>query len=371
MSELDQIIRAEIGEAGAISFERFMELALYQPQFGYYAKAPAIGRRGDFYTSVSVGPLFGRLLARQFLQMWQLLGQPEPFWIIEQGAHDGQLARDILGWCHAEAPDFFQAVRYVIVGSSQFQFQEDEADFSSHILQVKDLSALAKEKPVGVFVSNELIDAFPVRAIARRGDKWVECGVTIREGVFAWTDLPINDEALLQAIAERPIPGLDDYTTEINLRAPVWMREVGSVLSRGYVVTIDYGYPASVYYASHRSGGTLTAFRKHRANEDLLTDPGGQDLTAHVDFTVLARAGEEVGLKPLGFVDQQRFLMGVAHDELSEKEGPRAGIAENKLAWQSLTHPEHLGASFQVLVQGKDAPVELDGLRFARPGGLD
>src|SRR5471032_2406536 len=167
MTQLDEIIRAEIRTSGSIQFDRFMELALYHPGLGYYAKTGGpspIGKSGDFYTSVSVGPLFGRLLARQFFQMWQVLGKPNPFWIIEQGAHDGQLACDILEWCRAETPEFFEAIRYGIVQStgaaSMHQKCAPEAGIISHITWFENLGDLAAEKPAGVFFSNELVDAF-------------------------------------------------------------------------------------------------------------------------------------------------------------------------------------------------------------------
>jgi SAM-dependent MidA family methyltransferase len=167
------------------------------------------------------------------------------------------------------------------------------------------------------------------------------------------------------------LPTIEDYTTEINLRARQWIGEVGRAMSRGYVLTIDYGYPASLYYAPFRTGGTLTAFVRHHSVDDVLAEPGMRDITAHIDFTALARAGEKAGLATLGFLDQQRFLMGVAHDELSGAGGPLVKILENLGAWNTLTHPEHLGADFFALLQAKDAPANLDGLRYARPGGLE
>jgi len=137
------------------------------------------------------------------------------------------------------------------------------------------------------------------------------------------------------------------------------------------VLTIDYGHPASLYYAPHRSHGTLTAFVKHHGVDDVLAEPGMRDITAHVDFTALHQAGARAGLATLGFLDQQHFLMGVAHDELSGEGGPQVGIQKNLGAWNTLTHPEHLGADFFALLQAKNAPTNLDGLRFARPGGLE
>ncbi len=358
-------------------FDRFMDLALYDPAHGYYGKAGGaghIGKKGDFYTSVSAGPLFGRLLARQFFQMWELLDRPALFWLVEQGASDGQLAVDILEWCRVEASDFFETVRYAIIEPSGISRRQQQnaigtgnPELAARVTQWENVASLAVEKPVGVFFSNELVDAFPVRVIRFQSGQWREEHVVLVGDVLGWTDLAIVDQELLDAIAGLPLPSLDGYTTEINLRARHWMNELGGVLARGYVLTIDYGFPASVYYANFRTDGTLTAYVKHKSRADVLTAPGERDITAHVDFTALAQAGEGAGLATLGFVDQQRFLMGVAHDELSEKEGRRAGIANNTRAWNTLTHPDHLGATFYALLQAKDAPAGLDGLRFARP----
>ncbi len=380
MTALEEIIRAEIRAGGPMRFDGFMEMALYHPGAGYYAKTGGpspIGRSGDFFTSVSVGPLFGRLLARQFFQMWRLLSHPNPFWIIEQGAHDGQLACDILEWCReqsSEWPDFFDAIRYAIVQSSGAasirQQCAPEPGLVSYMAWFENLAELAAEKPAGVFFSNELVDAFPVRAVTHRSGQWLEQHVDIEGGALRWLNRPVEDAELRAAIAALPLPDVEGYTTEINLRARRWIGEVARALNRGYALTIDYGYPASLYYAPFRSHGTLTAYVKHHSVDDVLAEPGMRDITAHIDFTALAQAGEEAGLVPLGFLDQQRFLMGVAHDELSGAGGPLVNIQENLGAWNTLTHPEHLGADFFALLQAKNAPANLDGLRFARPGGL-
>jgi SAM-dependent MidA family methyltransferase len=359
MSPLEEIIRAEIARAGPMRFDKFMEFALYHPGLGYYAKRPKIGRTGDFYTSVSVGPLFGRLLARQFWQMWRLLDQPEPFWIVEQGAHDGQLARDILEWCQVETPEFGAAVRYAIVDGPPVP--ETVA---------RSLVQLEREAPTGVFFSNELVDAFPVRAVALRKGEWHERFVTSARDGLAWTERPIDSLDLKLAVAERKIPEVDGYTTEISLRARDWMEKVARAMHTGYVVTIDYGFPSHHYYAPQRTTGTLTAYARHKRIENVLARAGEQDITTHVDFTWLARSGRRGGLAHLGFVDQQRFLTGIAHDELAGAPGPFTGIAENTGAWQTLTHPQHLGSKFFALVQARNAPAGLDGLRFARPDGL-
>ncbi len=377
--KLEQIIRAEIQEGGPMRFDRFMELALYCPGLGYYTKISGpspVGRSGDFYTSVSAGPLFGRLLARQFFQMWQALEKPAPFWIIEQGAHDGQLARDILEWCRAEVPEFLEVVRYGVVdtsgGGSIRQKCGLDPELAPYMTWFENFESIAELKPVGVFFSNELIDAFPVRAIIYKSGEWRESFVELHEKKgLDWTDKAIEDEELKREIAVRSIPAVEGYSTEINLRALDWMEGVGRIFLRGYVLTIDYGYPASVYYSDFRPGGTLTAYVKHHAIDDVLSEPGMRDLTAHVDFTALVRAGEKVGLTTLGFVDQQRFLMGIAHDELSGATERSAKIQENLRGWNTLTHPDHLGATFYALLQAKNAPDKLDCLRFARPGGWE
>jgi SAM-dependent MidA family methyltransferase len=371
MSQLEGIIRAEILASGPVRFDRFMEMALYHPGLGYYAKSggpPAIGRSGDFVTSVSVGPLFGRLLARQFYQMWHLLGKPRRCAVIEQGAHDGQLARDILEWCRVETPDFFEAMQYAMVQPSGAA-RPVLAEFADHV-RCFEVPESLKAEAVGIFFSNELVDAFPVRRIIRRSGEWREQHVGVDGARLIWTDQPVEDAELIQVIEGLNLPAIEGYTTEINQRARDWISRVAGVMSRGYVLTIDYGYPASIYYAPLRTGGTLTARVKHQVVDDVLAGPGGCDITSHVDFTALARAGEAAGLETLGFVDQQRFLTGVAHDELSGAEGPQVKIEENPGAWQTLTHPEHFGARFHALVQAKNAPDGIDGLRFARPGGL-
>ncbi len=373
MSPLEEIICAEIRATGPMRFDRFMELALYHPGLGYYAreKAAPIGRGGDFYTSVSVGPLFGRLLSRQFYQMWQVLDRPFPFWIIEQGAHDGQLANDILTWCSDEVPEFFEAIRYGVVDPENLSGKQVfETRFSMTVFGA--LEAAACLHPTGVFFSNELVDAFPVRAIIYQSGRWMERRVALdAQGGLVWIITEIEDDELRQEISKRSVPEREGYTTEINLRSMDWIKKVGRLFDRGYVVTIDYGYPQAHYYADFRIQGTLMAYVKHQAVDDVLVDPGMRDLTTHVDFTALARSGREAGLETLGFVDQQRFLMGIAHDEMSGGEGPKVSLQDNVRAWHTLTHPEYLGSTFQVLVQGKNAPAQLDGLRFARAGGLE
>jgi SAM-dependent MidA family methyltransferase len=371
MNALERIIRAEIGEAGPMRFDRFMALALYHPEHGYYAAPRAIGRGGDFITSVSVGPLFGRMLAQQARQMAELLDEAE-FWIVEQGAHDGQLARDILEAART-MPEFHGRLRYLIVEPSRQLREAQQNILASEAGRVSWIAGLqdgTETKPAGLFLSNELVDAFPVRLIERGAEAWLERCVDIdANDELSWRACAM-DAGLRTAAAALPLPDVAGYRTEINLAARKWMRDVAGFLRRGYVVTIDYGFPASACYAPFRRDGTLTCYRGHRRGSEVLRDLGEQDITAHVDFTALIQAGKSAGLEPLALVDQGRFLIGILQGAVAAGGDP-GGAANDAPALKMLTHPDHFGGRFQVLVQAKDAPAGLHGLAFARPGGFD
>jgi len=370
MNALEQLVRNEIRERGPMRFDRFMELALYHPEYGYYGRARPIGRSGDFFTSVSVGPLFGRLLAWQFRQMAELLGERE-FWIVEQGANDGRLARDILEECR-HAPEFLRKLRYLIVEPSLARRDAQAMLLEGFTKRIKWLDRLENwdgRKPAGVFFCNELVDALPVRLIEARNDDWLERCVTVDERDLTWT---VNeaDAELRLAIGALPLVPIDGFRTEIGLAARSWANQAAGFLRRGYRLTVDYGFPASAYYAPFRRDGTLTRYRQHRRGDDVLHAPGEQDITAHVDFTALARAGENAGLETLGLVDQMHFLVGIVQDHV-ERGGRSVDLGSDVQAWQTLTHPEHLGERFKVLIQARDAPAGLSGLRFNRGGQLD
>ena len=366
MNELVDLIREEINAQGPMRFDRFMALALYHLEQGYYARPGPIGRSGDFLTSVSVGPLFGRLLARQFRQMAGLLEEDE-FWIIEQGAHDGRLARDILEEWRALS-DNSKALRYAIIEPSPAARETQKgllAGSGRQVLWFERVEDLAEQKPAGVYFSNELVDALPVRLVQHVGGWRERCVINKRPGSFAWAPMEISDDELRAALAELALPDWPNYCTEISLEARRWMRGASACLRRGYIVTIDYGFPASLYYAPFRKEGTLSCYRNHRRGLDVLSAPGEQDVTAHVDFTALAHVGEMAGWTTQGWVDQQHFLTGIV-----EQENEVVRPAEVR-AFQTLTHPDHLGMRFKALVQAKNAPGGLAGLRFARAGQLD
>ncbi|MEY2496720.1 MAG: hypothetical protein QOD12_276 [Verrucomicrobiota bacterium] len=364
------LIRDQIRRDGPVAFAWFMEQALYHPVHGYYSSGRcAIGRKGDYFTNVSVGPLFGRLLAAQFREMWERLDRPDDFTIVEQGAHHGDFAADVLGAAREKAPEFFSAVRYCVVESFPI-LQERQAktlsDFRGKVTWEKSLSDLEPFR--GVHFSNELLDAMPVHLIARAGgdDDWKQrCVVESGEG-FGFAAEPIADAGLRRQVRKIPRLEAGDYETEVNLAALDWIEDVSKKLIRGYVLAVDYGYPRDEFYAPDRTGGTLQCRAQHRTVASPLDQIGHADITAHVDWTSVAERAEEYGLALHGFADQHHFITGIlsrlVRDEIAEEKERSA-----RSALQTLLHPELLGTRFQFLALGKNAPGDsLSGFSFAR-----
>ena len=364
---LPAILRARIAHDGPIPFRDFMEAALYHPEHGYYTSGRAgIGRGGDFFTSVSVGPLFGTLLARQFAEMWERLGEPREFTIVEQGAHRGDFARDVLTALRTNAPACFAAMRYHIVEPSaalRTAQSETLGEFTAHWFPTLDaLPAFA-----GVHFSNELLDAFPIHAVAWDGTAWRETHVALEGQRFVFTDRPITSTPLRDALAKLP-PVPAGYRTEINLAALAWIDALAAKLTSGFALVIDYGFPRADYYRPERSTGTLTGYAQHRRVADLLAAPGETDLTAHVDFTALAERASAAGLRVAGCTDQHHFIvaLGTLHFPSTIPDTP---ASQRELrAFKTLMHPQMMGRSFQVLTLEKAMAslTPLTGFRFAR-----
>lgn len=350
--QLVEFIRARIERDGPVTFECFMEQALYHPRHGYYSSARArIGRRGDYLTNVSVGSVFGELLARQFYEMWEALGRPEPFTIVEQGAHSGDFACDVLRCVARRMPEFAAALRYCIV-------EPFPAALQSVDCRVRWCAKLDELEPFcGVHFSNELVDAMPVHLVRRTASGWNERYVTTNRDIFEFAD---GDCQLPAALLPDVAP---PYETELNLRMRDWIAAVSQKLTRGYVLGVDYGYPRDEYYAPHRSTGTLRCYAQHRVIESPLLHVGEADITAHVEWTSVARHGLEAGLQLSGFTDQHHFLTGILS---TFGDGELTQLNRNQL--QTLLQPTMLGRAFQFLALSKDAPVDakLSGFKFAR-----
>ena len=364
-SPLSEIIREEIADSGPLPFRRFMELALYHPEYGYYTSGRArIGKRGDFFTSVSVGPLFGKLLARQVLEMWRRLVEPTDFTIVEQGANEAQLALDILSELKTKSPECFEATTYRIVEPSERLAAVQREKLAGHA--VKWTPSVA-ELPMftGVHLSNELLDAFPVHVIEWDGDGWLERAVANSSDGFAFTTTAVSSPALKNACAKIPLPLPKGYITEVNLSSGTWLAEVAKRIESGYILAIDYGHLREDYYHPERIEGTLSAYAGHRREPNPLARPGEMDLTAHVDFTTLIEAAEAVGLSLVGYTDQHHFMVGLGTDHFA------AGASPSELRqFQTLMHPTILGQVFKAVGFAKgDPPRDLSGFRYARKKG--
>jgi SAM-dependent MidA family methyltransferase len=371
--ELVAAIASEITSSGPISFARFMELALYHPQFGYYMRRPEpgterIGWSGDFYTSSDVHPILGQALAKQAAQIDTLLGHPDPFTVVEMGPGKGLLARDFLGAVDIGNEELAQRLRYVLIERSPAMrgIQQEQLrcwlNQAGRIIWFEDVASLAPETVTGLFFSNELPDAFPVHRIQILEKELMEIFVGFEGDRFVECLKPLSNPAILEFLRRLDLELPDGYRTEINLQALDWMKQVAASLTRGIVITIDYGHPAQDLYGPDRSKGTLLCYNSQMASDDPYLRVGYQDMTAHVDFTSLASIGEESGLAVTGFTNQMSFLMGLGVEEMIgklEPESPQFRAAIH------LLRPEGMGRTFKILIQHKgiDRPG-LDGLAF-------
>jgi SAM-dependent MidA family methyltransferase len=369
-SELIQIIRDGIRARGPAPFAWFMEQALYHPEHGYYGSDQcAIGRHGDYFTSVSVGPLFGTLMAGQFAEIWEKLGRPSDFLIVEQGAHRGEFATDVLEVLREKHSEFFAALRYRIVEPFPILRQRQQGVLRPFLEEIEWVASLEEmESFCGVHFSNELLDAMPVHLLVAAGNeedrRWHERLVERTSCGFTFVDRPVSDARLLDRLARIPPAPPDQYETEVNLAALDWAEALAHKLQRGVVLAADYGLARPEYYAAKRRTGTLQCYAEHRVLPSLLERVGTSDLTTHVEWTSVAERAEECGLRVAGFTDQHHFLTGLlsSHPELAS-----AG-AEKSRALQTLIHPEFLGVKFQFLGLEKGFPeaASLGGFKFAR-----
>lgn len=365
-SPLDEIIRNQIGRSGSVSFRWFMEQALYHPQYGYYASGKAaIGREGDFFTNVSVGPLFGKLLAGQFLEIWERMGKPEPFTIVEQGANDGRFACDVLQ--ALKNSELIPALRYVIIEPFEIleKSQRDNLRNFSQACWRNNLASL--ESFCGIHFSNELLDAMPCHLVRFSNDAWHERHVTFskNEGSFVLVDGPPADEPLVYGISQANPPRIEGYQTEINLNIPIWLNEVSAKMEKGFLITIDYGYPRSFFNIPERVDGTLSGYsRHHRMNP--LSMPGEIDISAHVEFTSVVEHAQKKGFLTAGFTDQHHFMAALGVHEFSGIQSPEPEMQKTLNAFKTLMHPELMGLSFKVLALQKGIPKTwiLRGFQF-------
>jgi len=348
---LREKIISEISKRGSISFPEYLAIALYDPELGYYARdSTQVGRRGDFYTSVSVGSLFGRLLAQRFLGWWETNGQPADWRILEIGAHDGTLAADILSEIRQLSPDAWQALEYAIPeplprlrGLQKARLE----NLASRLLIAESFEAISAHALPGVAFGNEILDALPFHLIELKNDVWKELHVIAGEnGTLALEPR----ETSIQLGNSFP----EGYRTEVRTNFPDFLASVTACLTNGLLMFADYGFAAPEYYDVYRSSGTLRTFSSHKAGEDPFAAPGEKDITAHVDFTDFAKAAIALGYFPSAFSSQGNYLTNLAKTLILN-----GGVDDTKTIaqFQSLTHPAHLGAKFHIIELTRSAEI--------------
>jgi SAM-dependent MidA family methyltransferase len=352
MSSLPQILREKLAAtpSGRLPFAQVMELALYHPEHGYYGAGPRkIGRQGDFFTSVSVGPLFGKLLAMRALQEWQALGEPEDFTIIEQGAHDGQLAEDVLNALDGNP------IRYLIVEPNPKYRAAQFKRLGDQVQWVEGLAELKTGPKHGFFLCNELPDAFPVHLVRWNGERWEELFVEA-DGTENFRFIPGDSSyADLEAEVKHLPHDLETgHTLEINLAMIAWIRTLAQAAFRGAIFIADYGLDAEEFHAHSRADGTIRRYRQHQMDGQVLTDLGECDLTTQINFTRLIDEAARHGLSLREYDLQGRLLGRMAKTWLQSLEG-RPPDAATMRQFNSLTHPALMGRSFRCLILEKSA----------------
>ncbi len=353
MTPIHQSLLQRLAVTPQLSFAVVMELALYDPAHGYYGPGPRrIGRKGDFYTAVSVGPLYGHLLADLARQTHVDLGKPEDFCVIEQAAHDGQLAEDILSSCDFD---------YLIVEPNpRYEAAQRErlAAFEKRVSWVPSLTSLPPRP--ALFVCNELPDAMPVHLVRWDGAEWEELFVVAsavpssQSSALSFQPGPPSS-SLADEIARLPRGLPPGYTTEIGLAALEWMRDLAASPFHGIIYIADYGLDHDDLYSPERSTGTLRRYIHHRTDDHVLEDLGECDITTHVNFTRLIEVAEDAGLKLRSYEHQGRYLGKLGLPWLAGLEGQRPDSVTQALVRQfhSLTHPAMMGRSFRVVVLEK------------------
>ncbi len=396
MNELRRKIEEEIHARGPIPFSRYMEMCLYDPALGYYSRnAAQFGKAGDFYTSSDVHAVFGRLLARQFDEMWRALGSPERIVVRELGPGRGLFAQDVLDWTEKKFHGFFRAVKYVLVERStalrerisqtlsrrleagKVAFAVDENPHPStgsgqafsrtkRARNGAPKSSRQEDVPTIVFC-NEFFDAIPVEVVSSQGSLRID----FNGGRFEETWVPASAEEL-ELLDRYSVHAEEGERVEVPLQSQREMSEA-SDFDRGFVVVIDYGYTREEQLAG-RHRGTLKAIRQHSVSANPYEAPGEQDITADVNFTALAAVAKQQGLHTQKLVTQSQFLMGIgeANQFADAFEDCRLPQERAKVALQlkHLVTPAGMGESFHVLVASKGIDTEkvanLAGLSFGR-----
>jgi SAM-dependent MidA family methyltransferase len=350
-----------IAERGPLTVAAFMDLALYHPERGYYARAAQrSGRAGDFFTSVDVGPIFGQLVEAQLAEMGAVLDSESgmrPFDLVEAGAGNGRLSADILHAARAVHPAFYESIRLHLVEASAEARGAQRATLGEMADRIASSGDALPESFEGVLIANELLDALPVHQVVMREDGlkevYVQARLTTDACRLTTVEGPPSTPALAAYLDRLGITLEPGWRVEINLRAVEWIRDAARRLRRGFMILVDYGHDARELYSATHSAGTLTTFARHQsggpespgATPPWLRRPGDQDITAHVDFTSVRAAAAAEGMTTIAFLDQTYFLLGL----LPEIRNPQAAARPLK----TLVMPGGIGSTHKVLILGK------------------
>jgi SAM-dependent MidA family methyltransferase len=365
-SHLAENLREKIRREGAISFRDWMETALYDERGGYYARRDLErwGRKGDYRTAPERSPLFAATLARYFAGLHDELGAPESWTIFEAGAGAGHFARGVLETLRRDHPRIFSATHYVIdeVSADGRRRASQRLKEFADCIEYRRLADISEPVDDGIVFANELLDAFPVHRVRLRAGKLFELCVGLdKEGRFVWVEREPGTPRLASYFARCGVELSEGQVAEVNLEIEEWMKTAASVFKRGYLILVDYGAEASkLYNASSRREGTLRAFSQHRFADDVLANPGEQDLTTTIDWTNVKRIGEQLGLKVVSFERQDEFLLRAGLLEQLEEMATTAENETEALVLRSsvreLILPGGMSESFQVLVQKRSFP---------------
>ncbi|HEX6848979.1 MAG TPA: SAM-dependent methyltransferase [Chitinophagaceae bacterium] len=367
---LPEIIKNKIRGQGPISFHDFMEMALYYPGLGYYTSSPdRIGKQGDYYTSPYLTNVFGNVIAKQLEEMWLLTGRNE-FTIVEYGAGMGSLCIDILKQLQSNQ-DFFRSLRYCIIEKSEAMRRKEKTIIDDNMLNEKTAWYNSIEEIpsfTGCVLANEVLDNFSVHKVIMKERELKEVFVDY-DNDFIEILKPARDE-LKGYFTTLGIELPDDFCAEVNLEAIDWIKKVSASLEKGFVLTIDYGYPSAELYQTHHRLGTIVCYHQHTVNDLPYNNVGQQDITAHVNFSALKLWGAKHGLHNCGFTNQSQFLLGLGLTEhlrkLEVREKNSFDVREKLLMVHTMLMS--MGKKFKVLIQqkGLNKPL-LSGLQFCQP----
>jgi SAM-dependent MidA family methyltransferase len=352
MTPLAELLLRRIKTEGPLPFDTFMGECLYHPEFGYYASGKArIGKEGDFFTAVSVGPVLGKLLAYQFAEMWRFLGRPRPWHITEQGAFEGVLARDILEQLRRLDRECFEATELFLIEPFASLEEKQKTTLEEFRSRIRWFRSLEECPPFeGVHYSNELPDAFPVRVLRRMAEGWAELGVGWTDSGFTWVERAGPSELVSRESAHLS-PAPEGFLREVCPGYAAWIGLLSKRLRKGWVLVLDYGLTEAELALPHRHQGTLTSYRNHQRTDSVFLNPGEQDITHQVNFSALCRGARECGWEVASYATQAQFLtpLGMLHWE-GMTSAPDLETSRELRAFQTLIHPEAMGHRFKSLL---------------------